>query len=113
MIAFVAYTIATWAQVRGGLKLWHVACLGIGLLSDATGTYLMYQLAGSDETATLAGALMAYVGPIALALMAIQLVLAVLVVRRRKQSELANFYKLSVTIWLIWLIPFIAGLVGH
>lgn len=112
MLALVCYTLGTWAQLKGGLKTWHVALLGVAVTCDAVGTYLMYQLAAADQTTSLTGAIMAYVGPVALSLMVLQVVLGIAVLRRGRPVELKGFYKLSIALWLIWLIPFLAGAIG-
>jgi uncharacterized repeat protein (TIGR03987 family) len=47
-----------------------------------------------------------------LVLMAIHAVWAIVVLVRGRESELANFHKLSLWVWLIWLIPYATGMLS-
>lgn len=77
-LALVFYSVGVWGErIQGILKKWQVAFFGLGLTADATGTFLMTQIAGSrrDDGFNAGGlnTLMAVSGTIALALMAIHL----------------------------------------
>ncbi len=116
--ALVFYTIGVWSEHRQRvLKWWHAAFFALGLLFDASGTFVMSQLSGSDtvETTAVAGVLttvMIITGALALVLMALHLAWAIVVLLRKKDAELAQFHKLSLVVWTIWLIPYLAGAIG-
>ena len=57
-------------------------------------------------------AIMAVSGVIALALMAVQLLWAVVVLVRGREAEKQRFHRFSVVVWAIWLIPYLTGAVG-
>lgn len=117
--ALVFYSIGVWSEhVQRVLKWWHVAFFGLGFICDATGTYLMSQIASSgEEKATGVGAsfntIMAVTGAIALILMFIHLVWAIIVLVRGRESEKQSFHKFSLIVWAIWLIPYFTGAIGN
>jgi uncharacterized repeat protein (TIGR03987 family) len=55
---------------------------------------------------------MAVAGTIALTLMALHLVWAVVVLARKRSSELHRFHRFSLVVWSVWLVPYIAGAVA-
>lgn len=113
-LALLWYTIGVWAErVQRVLKPWHVVCFGLGLASDATGTYLMTRIAASNAANGVpAGGLvdlMGWTGTLAIALMAVHFTWAVVVLARQRPNELAGFHRFSVVVWAIWLVPYLAG----
>jgi len=56
--------------------------------------------------------LMAITGTAAIILMALHLLWAIVVLVRNRGTEKAAFHRLSVVVWTIWLVPYIAGAVG-
>jgi uncharacterized repeat protein (TIGR03987 family) len=50
-------------------------------------------------------------GAAALLLMFGHALLATAVLLRRDEHAVHTFYRISLTVWLIWLIPFITGLI--
>jgi len=105
--ALAFYSAGVWqAFFSGQLRTSHVACYWLGLLCDVTGTELMRRLAGglhwNLHTAT---------GVAALALMLIHALWATRVLRKGQQPALRAFPRISITVWVIWLIPFISGLI--
>jgi len=108
MIAALSlYSIGVWGAVLARyLRPWHAAFFWLGFLADLTGTELMRRLAGglhwSLHTAT---------GAVALFLMLGHAIWATIVLRRRHEPALKTFHRISVTVWSIWLIPFVTGLV--
>lgn len=116
-LALVWYTVGAWAErIQGKLKVWHAICFGVGLACDATGTFLMTQIADERRAADVAAGplntLMAYSGGIALALMAIHLVWAIVVLARQRPNELMAFHRFSIIVWALWLVPYVAGAVA-
>ncbi|WP_141015179.1 HsmA family protein [Nocardioides sambongensis] len=113
-LALVFYTIGVWAErLQGTLKRWHAAAFAVGLLCDATGTYLMSRIADeSDGPASGFDTIMIWTGGLAIALMAIHLVWAVVVLVRDRDTEKASFHRLSLVVWSIWLVPYVTGAIG-
>ena len=117
-LALIFYTTGVWAEKLGGrLKRWHAGAFLAGLAFDASGTAVMVSIAesgGARQGGTAGGltAVMAWTGGLALVLMAIHAVWAIVVLVRGRESELANFHKLSLWVWLIWLIPYATGMLS-
>ncbi|WP_312179123.1 HsmA family protein [Arthrobacter sp.] len=116
--ALVFYTIGVWSEHRQRvLKWWHAGFFGVGLICDASGTYLMTQLANSGDASTGGtgaglNAIMAVTGAIALLLMTFHLIWAVIVLIRNRDGEKKSFHKFSLVVWGIWLVPYVTGAIG-
>lgn len=113
-LALVFYSVGVWAErIQGILKPWHAVMFALGLTADATGTYLMSQIAAERRTeGVTAGPLstaMAFSGTLAIVLMAIHLVWAVVVLVRDREAEKQSFHRFSVVVWVVWLISYIIG----
>ena len=107
IVAFGLYSTGVWALfLTKALKPWHVAAFWLGLLADGAGTELMRRLAGgfhwSLHTATGAAALLLMLGH---ALWASRVLL------RRDDHAARTIHRISITVWMIWLIPFVSGLI--
>ncbi len=117
-LALVSYTTGVWAEKLGGrLKRWHVGAFLTGLAFDASGTAVMVAIAESGGTSNRPSAqglttVMAWTGGLALALMAVHAAWAIVVLVRGRESELAGFHKLSLWVWLIWLVPYVTGMLS-
>lgn len=114
-LALVFYSIGVWAErLQRTLKPWHVAMFVIGLVCDASGTAVMGRIHASGAS-TQAGPLtsiMMVTGAIALVLMLVHALWAVITLIRRRPRELATFHRFSLIVWIIWLVPYIAGAMG-
>ena len=116
--ALVFYTIGVWSEHRQRvLKWWHTGFFALGLVCDASGTYLMSQLAASGEgsaegTGAGLNTVMAVTGAIALLLMVFHLAWAVIVLVRNRDGEKKSFHKFSLLVWGIWLVPYVTGALG-
>lgn len=114
--ALAFYTLGVWAERRSGtLKRWHAASFLLGLVFDASGTYIMSQIAaaggtGSTGLAATLSSVMAVTGAIALLLMLVHAAWAVVTLVRNRPAELKAFHKWSVIVWLIWLVPYFTGM---
>ncbi len=114
--ALVLYTAGVWAERRSGtLRPWHAALFAAGLACDASGTWLMAQIAraGSYETAGLASVLttlMAVTGALALALMGVHLAWALAVLWKGSEQARRVFHRFSLGVWALWLVPYITGM---
>lgn len=108
--AFASYSFGVWAVViTRHLRPWHAAFFWTGFLLDTTGTELMRQLAGGFQWN-----LHTVTGAAALLLMLTHAVWATVVLVKRDKRALRTFHGLSITVWGIWLIPFVTGLIlGH
>jgi uncharacterized repeat protein (TIGR03987 family) len=105
--AFTLYSVGVWAVVlTKRLQPWHAGLFWGGFLLDTAGTELMRRLAGGFQwnlhTATGAAALLLMLG---------HALVASIVLLRKDEQMLRTFYRISLTVWGIWLIPFITGLI--
>ena len=106
--ALVFYTIGVWSErFAGKLKPWHMVLFWVGLVFDTTGTTLMGTMAGRMEF-NLHG----ITGALAIVLMFSHAIWAVIVLLSKKEKAILNFHKFSTIVWLIWLVPFLSGMVG-
>jgi uncharacterized repeat protein (TIGR03987 family) len=106
-LAFAFYTLGVWSAVLSHrLKPWHALLFWLGFSADTAGTEVMREMAGGFRwgfhTAT---------GGVALLLMLLHAVWATVVLVRGNESRLRIFHRTSLAVWLIWLIPFVTGLV--
>ncbi len=106
-LAFALYTVGVWSAVLSQrLRPWHAALFWLGFSADSAGTELMRRMAGGFRwgfhTAT---------GGAALLLMLLHAVWATAVLVRRDELRLRAFHRTSLVVWLIWLIPFVTGLI--
>jgi len=106
-LAFSFYTIGVWSAVLSRrLKPWHALLFWLGFSADTAGTELMRQFAGGFRwgfhTAT---------GGLALLLMLGHAVWGTAVLARGTEARLRSFHRTSLVVWLIWLIPFVTGLI--
>jgi uncharacterized repeat protein (TIGR03987 family) len=105
--AFALYSFSVWAVfLTRRLRPWHAALFWLGFLSDTAGTEIMRRLAGGFHltlhTAT---------GILALLLMLGHAVWATIVLIKRAERSIRTFHRVSITVWAIWLIPFVTGLI--
>ena len=107
-LALVFYSTGIWAErFARRLKPWHLIAFWTGFVFDVSGTWAMHKLSDGKfdflEPHTLTG-------QIALWLMLGHAIWSTLVVRKGKESMLNNFHKLSIFVWLVWLIPYFGGM---
>ena len=86
-LALISYTTGVWAERwRGTLAWWHIGAFGVGLLCDASGSFLMARMAQSGtvsaEMNPLLTSIMTVTGTLALGLMAVHLVWAIVTMVR-------------------------------
>ena len=107
--ALVFYTVGVFGERRAGtLAKRHLALFWLGLVCDATGTALMSVVARSQLAGT-ASPLHAITGVLAIALMLFHAVWATIVTVHGNEKARRNFHRLSICVWLIWLIPYCLG----
>lgn len=104
-LALIAYTFGVWSEKRSGeLKMKHLIFFGFGLVFDTIGTTCMKLLADSPNL-NVHG----ITGLIALILMFFHTVWACLVLWKRKESQIKQFHKFSLIVWILWLVPYSIG----
>lgn len=108
-LALVFYSMGVWAErwVQY-LKVWHVVSFWLGFSFDVSGTYAMHLI--SDNNFNLLDS-HTFTGQIALWLMLIHAIWATLVIRKNKEELRKKFHRYSLFVWLIWLIPYIGGMI--
>jgi len=105
--ALMFYSVGVWAIFfRKQLRPWNVGLLWLGFLSDSAGTDLMRRLAGGFHLSLHTAS-----GLVALLLMFVHTVWASIVLLNRAGRPAGNFHRISITVWGIWLIPFISGMI--
>ena len=108
-LALVCYTIGVWWEHKDKvLRPIHLVFFWLGLILDATGTHAMTLLEG-DATSGLTG-VHGITGLIAIVLMFVHAVWATIVLVRKDENSMHTFHRFSITVWLIWLVPFIIGM---
>jgi uncharacterized repeat protein (TIGR03987 family) len=105
-LALVFYTIGVWSEkIQGELKKWHLVVFYLGLVFDTTGTTLMSKISAGGFEFNFHG----ITGLLAIILMLFHALWATVVLIKNDKKVKANFHKLSIIVWIIWLIPFISG----
>lgn len=109
-LALVFYTVGVWSEHRmRTLKPVHLVFFWLGLCMDTAGTVMMSKLAdGSGGGMTGAHGV---TGIIAIILMMIHAVWATIVLVRKDEKTAQIFHRFSLAVWVIWLIPFILGMI--
>jgi len=107
-LALVFYTAGVFGEkLSGSLKIWNLLTFWFGLACDTTGTTLMGKLAGDVLTVSFHSV----TGLAAIVLMAIHAIWATVVLLRGSEKSKRNFHKFSIFVWLIWLIPYVSGMI--
>lgn len=105
-LALIFYTVGVWSEKKQGeLKKWHLIVFWLGLIFDTTGTTIMSKIASGGFKLNFHG----ITGLLAIILMLFHAVWATIVLFKNNENTKANFHKLSIIVWIIWLIPFISG----
>jgi len=106
VLALALYSTGVWATfLAKRLRLWHLCFFWGGFLADSAGTHLMRRLAGGFHWAPHS-----VTGAAALLLMLMHALWASMLLLRPDAARVRNFHRLSVTVWAVWLIPFVSGL---
>jgi len=108
-LALLFYSVGVWAErFSKYLKSWHVVTFWIGFTFDVCGTLAMHYISDNPFDLTNMHTL---TGQIALWLMLAHATWATSVVRKNKTTLRQNFHRYSLIVWLIWLIPYIGGMI--
>ena len=107
-LALIFYTIGVWSEkIQGVLKVWHVLIFWLGLVCDTAGTNIMGKLAKTGFEFSFHG----ITGLLAILLMLFHAVWATIVLVKKDNKMMKSFHKFSIMVWIIWLIPYISGLI--
>lgn len=107
--ALVLYTLGVFGERRAGiLKRHHLVLFWLGLVCDSTGTALMSSIA-SSQPAGPATSLHAITGTLAIVLMLFHAAWATIVLVRGDEKARRSFHRLSICVWLVWLVPYLLG----
>ncbi|NFK11636.1 TIGR03987 family protein, partial [Clostridium botulinum] len=108
------YTVGVWSERKSNtLKKWHVITFWIGLVFDTTGTLTMDKIAKAGSTSISSDqlALHGFTGGLAIVLMLLHALWATWVLYKKDENKKVIFHKFSITVWVIWLIPYIIGMI--
>jgi len=104
-LALIFYSIGVWSErLAGRLKGWHLIFFWCGLIFDATGTGIMFEMAG-----TIGTDIHSATGVIAIVLMLVHAIWATAVLANKNERAITKFHHFSVFVWIIWLIPYLNG----
>jgi uncharacterized repeat protein (TIGR03987 family) len=108
-LALVFYTVGVWAErLARYLKPWHLGAFWLGLAFDVSGTFAMEQMSRRLDPTSVH----TWTGVLAIVLMLAHAVWATIVVRRNDERARATFHRLSLVVWLFWLVPYVGGMVA-
>lgn len=127
-LALIFYTIGVWSEHRARvLKPFHLAFFWLGLVMDVIGTRMMSVISASnkamsqdvqnqavllaDQQQSAMMNIHGITGVIAIVLMCIHAVWATVVLARNNEKAKQIFHRFSIAVWVIWLIPFVIGMV--
>lgn len=113
-LALVFYTIGVFSERHAhSLKKWHVVTFWLGLICDTTGTLTMSTIAKTNGSGMESGSLSIHgvTGAIAILLMIFHAVWATYTLVKGDDKKKLTFHKFSLFVWLVWLIPYILGMV--
>ena len=91
---------------RGGLKNKHIVIFCLGLIFDTLSTIMMSVLSEGNFKLNFHG----ISGFTAILLMLFHAIWAIVVLRKNDENMKKNFHKFSIVVWLIWLVPYISGM---
>lgn len=110
--ALVFYTIGVFAERHAKvLKKPHVVFFWLGLACDSTGTALMSRMAAGDTAASSMTYLHGITGALAIALMIFHAIWVTVTLVRNEEKSLRTFHRFSLVVWIIWLIPYVLGMI--
>ena len=107
-LAMVLYTIGVWAErIRRRLKWWHLWFFWSGLVCDTIGTGAMAEIGGTLFKFNLHG----LTGMTAILLMLFHSCWATFVLMHKDEKRIQSFHRISIFVWVVWMIPMIGGMV--
>ena len=107
-LALVFYSVGVWSErIKKRLKPWHLIFFWLGLIADTLGTAYV-----KEQVGTVIYNFHTITGILGLLLMFIHTVWATYIVFVNNPKQLSSFHKFSLLVWLIWLIPYLTGLIS-
>lgn len=107
-LALVLYTVGVWGEkLQKLLKPGHVILFWAGFIFDTIGTTCM-SLINTDGAVNQFHAV---TGIVAILLMFFHAVWATIVLIKKDERKILHFHKFSFVVWIIWLIPFVSGMI--
>jgi len=104
--ALIFYSWGVWGEkIKGKLNGFFLTLFWIGLTFDSTGTFLMSKLS------EIPNSFHKITGITAIVLMLIHALWGTLVFIKKDKNMINNFHKFSFFVWIIWLIPFLSGMI--
>lgn len=113
-LTLVFYTVGVWSERKSNThKKWHVITFWIGVIFDTTGTLTMEKTAKTDNTAISYNELFIHgiTWGLAILLMLLHALWLTWVLYKKDENKKVIFHKFSITVWVIWLIPYIIGMI--
>lgn len=108
-LALVFYTAGVFMERKEGrLKLKHLVLFWCGLVFDTTGTTIMTIMAQGSNASGFG--VHGVTGALAIVLMLVHAGWATVTYMRRNARGEATFHKFSTAVWLLWLVPYIIGM---
>lgn len=112
-LALVFYTIGVFGERRAkSLNKKHVIIFWLGLVCDTVGTLTMGQIAKSGQGTMdlMSQNIHGITGFLAIVLMLFHAGWATWVLYKNDEKKKEAFHKFSITVWAIWLIPYVIGM---
>lgn len=107
-VALFIYTIGVWgSKLTNGLRTWQLILFWVGWVFDGISTFLMSSLIQGWKFD-----LHGVSGTAAFLLMLVNAIAATVVLYRKDENSIRKFPTFSIIVWVIWLIPFISGLIA-
>lgn len=113
-LALLFYTIGVFGERKSKtLNKKHVIIFWLGLVCDTTGTLAMSQIAksGIESIGSTSQMIHGVTGFLAIVLMLFHAVWATFVLYKNDEVQKAKFHKFSIIVWLVWLVPYIVGMI--
>ena len=113
-ITLIFYTVGVfWERKSKSLNKKHVIIFWLGLLFDTTGTLTMSRIAkaGVDSISASSQMIHGITGALAIVLMLFHAGWATWVLYKNNEEKKAKFHKLSIFVWVVWLVPYIIGMI--
>ena len=113
-LALVFYTIGVFGERKAkSLEKKHVIIFWLGLIFDTLGTLTMSKIAqeGIKEASNISQTIHGITGALAIVLMLFHAGWATWVLYKNDEKKKATFHKFSITVWLVWLVPYIVGMI--
>lgn len=112
-LALVFYTVGVFGERKAkSLNKKHVIIFWLGLVCDTLGTLTMGKIAETNGSSMMTAGMNLHgvTGFLAIVLMLFHAIWATWVLYKNDENKKQAFHKFSITVWLIWLVPYIVGM---